>query len=112
MTKKEQHIYLAGLFDGEGCVRLSRGGKNRRYHQLYCRICNTNPEPLKLCQKLFGGSVLPHGKKMRQNHRISWHWYISSRKAESFLKAIQPYVIIKKDEGQVRLICNYLHFIG
>ena len=57
---KDDKIYFAGLFDGEGCVFIhkthSASGKNNNY-TLAVSFGLTYEPVLKKMQKLFGGSV-------------------------------------------------------
>jgi len=82
--------YLAGLFDGEGCVVTGLHGKGMRAR---VAICMGNAEDLFLqIQSQFGGSV-------RQDKRGYWHWQASSQKAVSFLRAIEPFLLVKRNQA-------------
>lgn len=93
--------YIAGLFDGEGCVHIAiLRPKNRSLqHQLRTTISNSNPEPLRIVQGLFGGIIqytLPY-----ENHRQVYSWHGASRCALYFLESIYQYLIIKKEEARL-----------
>jgi hypothetical protein len=86
--------YLAGLFDGEGCVVTFRHG--RCYH-VRPQIVMTNPRGLVVAAQLFGGKVsqLPQ----RDRHRLQWRWAVYSRaQAVAFFSAILPFSKVKRDE--------------
>lgn len=60
--------YLAGFFDGEGCVCISKNGS------IQLRIINTNLEILKKFQQTFGGSLNNRAQKVNKT-QYSWSAY-------------------------------------
>ena len=46
--------YLAGIFDGEGCVSTAGGQQNM---QLHCSVGNTDPKMLLPFENLWGGKI-------------------------------------------------------
>ena len=62
MPKKEEIIYLAGFFDGDGCITTSPKTNFR------LTISNTNKEILDWIKKNFGGNInnqhLPKNPKL------------------------------------------------
>lgn len=103
MKKVDEKLiaYVAGFFDGEGCVSVwSKGGKKGSY-TFGVIIVNTNPIPLGICKDIFGGSIY---KETRGGpRRPLWIWRCSYNKAIKFINAILPYSIIKKPELEVAL---------
>ena len=99
--------YCAGLFDGEGCVYIlnkhakSRKGKRYRNHAVKCEVSSTNPNPLLFLRKHYEGHINPQKRQDRKKQQ--WRWMVSSRKAEEFLKSIQPFLIIKAPEVELAL---------
>ena len=83
--------YVAGFFDGEGCV--SYNGRN----YLSVQIAGNCYEVINLIQEQFGGSIhtRPNGTNVLQ---------ISTRQAESFLNAILPFLIVKKEVAKAGII--------
>lgn len=95
--------YIAGLFDGEGCVALHRfrGRKNRcdaAKIALTCSITNTDKRAIDFMQSRFKGSVACEDRS-RHNHKNSWKWAIFSRQAAAFLKEILPFLVLKKERA-------------
>ena len=84
---KEELIYIAGFFDGDGCVSTS----GRR---LRVSITNTVRDPLVLVHRFFGGSINEHQR--RGNRQLIYIWIACGTDAEDFLKYVLPYLIIKK----------------
>lgn len=104
--------WLAGFFDGEGCIhvqhnhakRVDRNGVHIRndYH-LQISITQNDRWVLEEIQSVFGGQVYRHAG--RRCHR----WRVVSLTALPFLMAIQPYVKVKKE--QVDLAIKFLETI-
>lgn len=98
--------YVAGLFDGEGCVTIlkskRKGRKNYQFH-LQVAIANTFKPILDMIQKQFGfGSVgmCNHGN---EKHSISYQLRITGEDTERFLNLIYPFTVIKKSQIEVGL---------
>ena len=97
--------YIAGLFDGEGCVSISRKkstGVNPSYG-LNVSVSNCHRGVLELLQRIYGGYV-KHYIETRPNQRNWFTWQLSGGKmAASFLADIRPYSIIKAEEIDLAL---------
>ncbi|GAI69533.1 unnamed protein product [marine sediment metagenome] len=106
-TNELEIAYIAGLFDGEGCVAV-----DRRYlpHNpgltIEAKIGITTPAPLYLCQRIFGGKV-----QVETRHK-GWHdcyrWRIFAKRAEVFFRVVEPYLIIKKDQANLAITLSSL----
>lgn len=80
--------YIAGLFDGEGCVSTQSGG------YLSVSISNSHREVLEKLQHDFGGSLLNRTSNSGGN---VWNWKVSTSEGEHFLRSMLPYLVIKFD---------------
>lgn len=90
---KEDLIWMAGFFDGEGCIALQRQKtKNGYYYSLDIGVGQKYPEPLEIFSEYFGRPVLPQGTEMYQ-------WKIYGRKAFQMLCEIAPYLRYKRDQA-------------
>ena len=103
----EALAYLAGLFDGEGCIYIQAkkpsGNSKTRCHLLQCHLGMTDPRPVRLFKEYFGGRLWARFPK-KKNWRPQLCWSISSRDDCSlFLVALLPYLIAKKDEAKIAL---------
>jgi hypothetical protein len=92
--------YIAGFFDGEGCVDIrymtTHGGRYNRF-TMRCTISQVYRKPLEMIQDRFGGSISP-----RRNGNI--HYYVlEGLSANRFLETIRPHLIVKADEADVAL---------
>ncbi len=93
--------YLAGLFDGEGCVTVSivtrksdtRGGKKgSRIMNLSLRIANNDPRVLLWLENNFGGRVSQHGI------RDSWVWIVQGELSVVAAQNLLRYSRMKGDQ--------------
>lgn len=97
--------YAAGFFDGEGSIMLKRSYKRRANGLEYLRtlrvtITQNDPRPLHQFSDIWGGAV---SKLTRPNGNHYYRWTISTRKAERFLRDVQPYLIVKQADCELAL---------
>jgi len=85
--------YFAGLFDGEGCISIVRGGPT-----ITVAVVQVDRRPLDLLAARFGGSVMPHGKPVKETHHQAYRWQIYSGRARDFLRTVRPYLIVKAEK--------------
>lgn len=84
--------YMAGLFDGEGCIVLTTNGQGRVF------LTQKDPAILRLIQVQFGGNI--HSKNNGKCYNLS----ISKKELMlTFLRAIQPYSIIKRNKVEIAI---------
>jgi len=90
--------YLAGFFDGEGCILLHKvkKGVNKKGYQIEMFVCQKDPEVLKRIFEAFGGNFKPP--------RVWW----SSGTAARLLTRLYPLLIVKKDVAKLALCFYYL----
>jgi len=107
---REDAIYFAGLFDGEGCVGLwerdikhSGIGRKTPYFSIDLSVSNTNVEVLEHIRRTIGGSLgtsnsyklMKNGKPRRKLHR----WAAQSNESYHILKAAAPFLIVKREQA-------------
>lgn len=99
--------YTAGLLDGEGCIRIESGSGGKRSinvsYWLRVSIANTDKNVILWLKDKFGGTFYTAEHKNNSNWKICYTWRISSVEACKFLKLIQPYVQIKKEQVKVAI---------
>lgn len=94
--------YLAGFFDGEGCIDIAtRGSKHK---QLYLRLAvsQTNLQVLSDIQEEFGGGIYTI-KKRADHHKQAWVLVWTTKTALDVLKRIYPYLKVKRSQAQLVL---------
>lgn len=103
--------YLAGFFDGEGCIYLgttSASGTNRKYPSLIVSLAQSGENGLHLLldiQKEYGGS-LSHKKKIKDSHKDAYQLRWRGKKGVIFLDQIGKYLKIKQQKASD--VCNFM----
>lgn len=95
-----ERAYLAGLFDGEGCLGYYYKGA-LRYHLASVAIYNCDIRIM-----LWLKERLPFGNFCNTNNEkfVLQSWICNSRRqVELFLKTIRPYLVIKADQVDLLL---------
>lgn len=98
--------YVAGLFDGEGCVNIYQTKKyvdNRIGYELTIAIFNSHKEVIELLQENFGGCVQKRerGLGRNENWKIGYSWKLSCNQAKNLLEKLLPFLIIKKEQAKI-----------
>lgn len=97
--------YFAGLFDGEGCIRIVWHNMKRRKTrwQMNLAISNTHRDVLLWVQGTFGGGVYSEERKV-PNQRRRFQWYSNHSSMQyRLLEGMLPYLIIKKEQAEIAL---------
>ncbi|MBA7713385.1 hypothetical protein ES703_122387 [subsurface metagenome] len=101
-TNETEIAYIAGFFDGEGCVRIApKTSKATGAYGLYVSASNFYPNPLYLCQRIFGGKIRYNKSPGNRNGIHRWELY--GKRAELFLRVVEPQLIIKKQEANLAI---------
>ena len=97
--------YIAGLFDGEGCITCKKkptkrpDRKGKVYNQWYirCEISMTDKEVISWLHKTlgFGWSAEKRYSKRPKNYKRQWRWCCGYRDALTFAKLIWPFAQVK-----------------
>lgn len=91
--------YVAGFFDGEGSINISRRQRKSfsPEHSLTVAIGQRDGETLDWIQEHFGGNL----------HQVkrdgSYTWYCGNQKALAFLKELFPFLRYKKPQAQLAI---------
>lgn len=96
--------YIAGLFDGEGCICIALKKTNMKYPRviLLVTIANTNKDVLLWCKEVIGnGSVNLNYEVKGENRKPCSLFSISYKPAMLFLKDILPFLKIKKERANL-----------
>lgn len=104
--------WLAGFFDGEGCVHVMNGGRlrnltsvtgvSRQTSWIGCTIGNTNLDVLKEIQASFGGRIRKREYKVKlwkTLYTLIW----ACRQPEALLIAIRPFLKVKHRQADLAL---------
>lgn len=96
--------YVAGFFDGEGCIVISFNLIHNCISHKLCvdigQIGNAGKEILSSFYNNFKGKV----KLVKRGYKRPYYrWGVESRQAYNFLKQIYPYVKLKKERIQLAI---------
>ena len=96
--------YLAGFFDGEGCIRIICV-KDRGYlygnHRLWIQLTNTNQEIMDKIRNL--GWYVREIKKLKKHWKRCWVGVLKDNKALEFLQSVFPFLTVKRDEAKLAI---------
>lgn len=108
ITTAEWHAYVAGFFDGEGCIIIARRRASRTAysdnHQVWLGAAQrtTYVDVLNDIQHTFGGSVRSLNNRPRQSPISEWS-VIKRADQRRFLEAVLPYLRVKREQALVAL---------
>jgi hypothetical protein len=101
--------WAAGFFDGEGCVLVEMSKEKECRHgyrtSLHTTVTQTSVPCLQLFLERFGGSIVTTENKTPSGRRwaVQYRWSVRNEKALQFLQAIEPFVVVKKEQVQAAL---------
>lgn len=114
MEKQAIKWYLGGIWDGEGTFGIQKGEKYNQFYGFTGRkwlayqphaaitLCDSNAgEVFKLLEEEFGFACVARTNRQNPKWRTAHIWALSSQKACDFARAIEPYLIIKKERAQI-----------
>lgn len=88
--------YIAGFFDGEGCVRIKEANQGGNSFYIIAHITNTNQKILLSIQNLFGGAIR---MQERGKNKTVYSWSITSSEAVDFLQTLSPFLEEKLEQA-------------
>jgi hypothetical protein len=103
VTDDQFLAWTAGFFDGEGCVSVESRGS-----LLSISVCQQSEECLRLLKRRFGGAINSESKPkpnvtLKNGDHVVWRWRLWGSSAYTFIRKIEPYSIVKKDQLKVAL---------
>lgn len=103
MNKKLSNQYIAGFFDGEGCVDVFHGHSQERRRRPRIRISQRQSHVLKEIVRSLG-----FGRVTKS--RSTFQWGVKSKRdIIKFVKSILPYSIVKKPQLEIALeFCKWI----
>jgi hypothetical protein len=105
---QQDAYYIAGFFDGEGCINLAKQhahGKTATYY-LSISIANTFPGIIDWIALRVGYGKVYNPKRpstIFKERKPIWEWRLSGRHAADFLKQIHPYMKVKTLQSEVAM---------
>lgn len=104
LTEPEK-AYLAGIIDGEGCIRLARRKRKSINSYNACIIVtNCNLELLQSLKQLTGLGIIYKREKLHNpNWNPCYRWQILTKQARELLEIVLPYLRLKKEHARLIL---------
>jgi len=101
ITKKTKIAFIAGLFDGEGCVDYARRWEKKKnrprkylFRRIACEIGMTDYPVLHWLHKTLGYGTL-NPRKSVEGYKPQWRWRCSFRDSYKFAQQMLPHAIVK-----------------
>ena len=94
--------YAAGILDGEGTVTLNLR-KAPHSTDALVTVSNTDERMLRWLQQHIGGSVSPPHRGANERCRPTWCWRLYSINARRLLRAVLPFLVVKREQAEVVL---------
>lgn len=101
-TVTSEIAYLAGFFDGEGCVRIKYASQRGSSYYVWVAVTNSNYAVLQCYKNMFGGQIRQAEKSV---NKIIYHYLITSAEAVDMLKVLG--VFLKEKKPQAELAITY-----
>jgi hypothetical protein len=105
-VRKADLAYVAGLFDGEGCISIAkckpRYSGCSPYYRLVVAVAMANEYIPRFLKFHFGGRVSKRNAPT-ERWKDQWQWHLGSDGAVAFLKAILPYLKLKREEAELAI---------
>ena len=86
--------YLAGIFDGEGCVHRAKNGR------VWVKFSNTHRPTCELFLR-FGGSVQRKEPPKKSHHKQCWDWVATGQAALLARHWLNPFLRLKRIPANV-----------
>jgi hypothetical protein len=103
--------YFAGLFDGEGWIRVEvRRGERGGTGVLIVGVGSTYMPIVTEMHQLFGGCLTKSRLSSRISRKLSRDWRATNEVAADFLRVVYPYLRIKK--RQAALAFKFRNIMG
>lgn len=100
--------YVAGLIDGEGCIRIAKQSNKLTYIAVVQLAMTEKAEVVKKALlETFGGNCYAMEFK-NKNWARQWQWRINGEEACEFLEKIIPFLILKKPQALLALQMNQM----
>lgn len=92
--------YIAGFFDGEGCIRIKRANQGGNSYYITATITNSNKMILEYIKDIFGGKVREAEKKA---NKVIYHYELTSSEAVDMIKTLLGFLKEKKEQAELAI---------
>jgi len=102
VSRETDSAYIAGFFDGEGCVGVHTDSRNMKPY-LMIRANNTDRVNLQFLADKIGGHVQKNPRSARR--KPIYLWLACGVEAAMILSRLLPYLIDKKERAELGIEC-------
>jgi len=109
MATIEELAWAAGLFDGEGCITISRqrpgtGRRESLNYRLFLKVTMGHRPTIERLVAIFSvGSIHPWCDSSDREHNPAYSWWVASRQAVAVIEQLRPYLVTKAIEADLAL---------
>jgi hypothetical protein len=94
--------YIAGLFDGEGSVSITKPSERSDRYRVIVQIAMTHKPTVDAVQAEFGGRVQTVKQSVyNSNARDRYDWRLQDSAAVEFLRSIRPWLVTKATAADI-----------
>jgi hypothetical protein len=97
--------YLAGLFDGEGTITLTKRKSTDLYRYPTLSLTSTTKVLCELMQQAFGGWIVTK-KNYKDHHKPAWSWHTNGDKAVNGCAALVEYINEPQKKARMMLVVD------
>jgi len=92
--------YMAGFFDGEGCVRIKKSSQKGNSYHIIAHVTNSNLKILQIFKYWFGGKIRLQEKTKNKN---IYNYYITCAEACDMLKILLTFLYEKREQAELAI---------
>lgn len=99
--------YLAGMFDGEGCISINFRSPNSIMREvntqlsIQVKIAMTHKETIDYIESITGCGRVSYIRKKNPNHKDQWLWAPQLRDAREIIERCHPYMVTKRRNAEI-----------
>lgn len=105
MSREIDMAYMAGFFDGEGCIHLGRYRKGKSSASLTIILVQKESEPIVLASELWpqGKITVAHRNQEQNKGKSYWQFKLHGKAAADALAEMFPYLRGKRDQAKLAI---------
>lgn len=104
-------MYLAGLFEGEGCANISKCKASKckmgYRHQARLLVSMTDIEPVRALRDYFGNVIYVEKQNEVTRGRTKYVWKVTNRDAGKVAKVLMPHILISRKRSALQCVIDF-----
>ncbi len=99
--------YLAGFFDGEGCISIACSkSQNGHRHELVIHIVSTDWSACEAFRKALGGAIY-ETKPRAAKRRTQWRWCLQGSSVPDALQRLYPFLRLERKRQAAKIAMEF-----